>query len=116
MRILGMKCQVSVVKDLRSVFIRLCMESYFDIVICAALGLFAFIESADLEDFGDFWSNPSNIWNSSITVLGCIGIIVFPCWVYLKIKKNFDRLGAKENRELYGILYEEYKTNNYESS
>lgn len=107
---------VEVKSHLRLLFLRLFMESYFDLAICSALGTYAFAEVEDFSEFGEFWSNRSNIWNSTVTILGAVGCIIFPCWAYLTIKKNFKTLDHKENRENFGMLYEEQKIDKFASA
>jgi len=65
------------------------MESYFDLCMCAMLGLLAFAEQ---EEHRPLFENTVDIACSVVTILYCICIVVFPYLAYRAIRKNKGKL------------------------
>ena len=95
-------------KDQRlwNTYLKLFLESYFDICFCAMLNSIAFKESADIDELPLHYSTLSNIWCSIATIFYDFALITFPVYGYLIIRDNFDTLGTATTTEKYGIFYD----------
>ena len=91
---------------------KLFMEAFFDNIFGVILNVITLTRASQIGNFGDFFGSRDNILCSSITIVYCIALVIFPFWMYLTIKKNFKTLRFKGTQERYGFLYEGVKTEN----
>ena len=66
-------------------YVKLFMESYFDLCFCALLSLIAFMEA---ENKGVFFVGRDNIICSILTVFYLPMLVIFPVWIYFTIRSN----------------------------
>lgn len=65
---------------------KLFLETYFDLVICSSINLFAFYKSANREDLMEFFSSRDNVICSTITIVYSFLVVFFPIYVFFYIK------------------------------
>lgn len=87
------------------------MESYFDLVMCTTLNMYALCQSKDWADFMGFFTGAANIQNNVISSVCMILVVIFPFYSYRIIKQNFGKLQMKQTKERYEIFYEGIRTN-----
>ena len=73
----------------RQATLRLFLESYFDVVFCAFLNMLAFSEATSAMDFLEYFGTLDDVMNSSVAIVCFILVLIFPFWVYRRIKANF---------------------------
>jgi hypothetical protein len=74
-------------------FLKLLMESYFDIMLCIILGLLAFkYDVGAQETIKSFFNTNTDRMNSVITLLLFVMCLVFPIWGHFGLVKNFKKL------------------------
>ena len=91
--------------------VKLFLEGYFDLVICTAINVFAFIRSKNIDDFKEFFSTPNDIMCSTISITYSFLLIFFPFYCYKYIKHHQGRLEKKEgflSVFLEGVSIEQY--------
>ena len=101
-------------KDIRlkNAYLKLFLESYFDICFCAMLNSIAFKESNDHGELSLHFSTLSNISCSVITIFYDFALLTFPVYGYLVVKKNFETLETTKTIEKYGIFTEGMRVRN----
>mgnify|MGYP006893271306 CR=1 FL=1 len=88
-------------------YLKLFLESYFDICFCSMLNTIALGEAISQGNIYEHFSTTSNICVSVITLLYDLALIIFPIYAYLVIKKNFNNLSTKTTTDKYGFYYED---------
>lgn len=92
----------------QSIF-KLFVESYFDLVMCAALGLLAFVDEG--VKFTDFWQTIDDSVNSSVSILYSIFVVAALFWFFSIITRNLKSLKLSKMTKKYGVLYSDNKFN-----
>jgi len=87
-------------------YVKLFMESYFDLCFCAMLNLIAFMEA---KNKGVFIVGRDNIICSILTVFYLPMLVIFPVWIFFTIRSNLTTLSLKITNERIGVLYEGLK-------
>ena len=84
---------------------KLMLEKYLDIVIMVVLNLHAWHQYPELE----FWGTTWNIINSLFNIFWIFYIVLYPLYGFVLILKNKDNLELRENKEKFGVIYEEQR-------
>lgn len=107
-------------KELKNSTLKLFLESYYDLVICAFINFTAFYLVPSAE-FGSFWSGRDNIVCSITTIVHAICIFVFPFYGHFLIK-NFMKhtkthhMDARKDEGNIKIFLEGVSIKDYHSS
>ena len=95
--------------------LKMFLECYFDLALCAVLGMHAFIETkheaAPDRAILRFFNGRDNVLNSLITIVYSLMIIVFPFVGFFAIRKHYDILKVKKIDKMYGVFYSDHKIN-----
>jgi len=92
------------------------LESYLDTCFCAFLNSVAFYTFYQEGKIDLFYDTGPNIWNTSSAAVFFVIAFIYPLWLFLVIKKNFDKLDTKEVSNKYGVFYEGINTQEYHSA
>jgi len=98
--------EVDAKQRLWSAYLKLFLESYFDICFCAFLNTIAFKDAIKQSLLHEHFSTLSNIWVSLTTVFYDLALIIFPLYAYFLIRDNFATLSTDNTMNKFGIFYE----------
>ena len=87
-------------------YLKLLLESYFDICFCAFLNTIAFKDAIQQGFLYEHFSTLSNIWVSLTTIFYDFALLLFPLYAYLLIRDNFETLSTDKTTNKFGIFYE----------
>ena len=80
-------------KDTIYASLKLYMESYFDLTLCAVLGGLAFVNDYEKgETFADYFRTPDDIFNSAVTIMYISLAVIFPLFGYAMIMRYWTKL------------------------
>jgi hypothetical protein len=102
--------------NLRYANAKLFLESYYDLVLCVALGMSAFFGCKNFEEFTQFWTTFEDVLCSSLTILFFILVIAFPLYGYAKIRANQDHLTEPDFKDKFAVYIEDINMDSYYSS
>ena len=88
-------------------FLKLFMESYFEVIICLALNLYAIINYKN--PVQGFFNNSNNITCSLFTIFYSLLAIIFPVWGTIFLVRNFDNLHLNSIKLDYNFLFSDLK-------
>ena len=77
--------QDSYIGNFKNSVIKLFLESYFDIVICSAINITAFIKSKNSDDFWEFFGTLDDLLCSTITIVHANFIVIYPLFAFYLI-------------------------------
>ena len=72
--------------------LRLFLESHMDLTMCVLLSIISWYEVKDWDELTEFMQGGGNILNNSLAIIFTFCIIIFPIWLYKRIKQNFNKL------------------------
>jgi len=72
------------------------MESYFDLVFCASINIWALIHFRDLTDLKSFFETPLDVLASTFTIIYFILLLVYPIFGFIGVYKNQGRLHTRK--------------------
>jgi hypothetical protein len=96
--------------------LRLGLESYFDIVLSAFLNVVDFYEAKSFDELSLNVATVADTQNTVFAVVFLFWSLAFPFWVHWKLRKHFRELDTPEVRRVYGVLYEDVRTDEFHSS
>ena len=109
-RKVGMKFyRSSYKKEITHAQLKLFMESYFDLAMCAMLNFLSFYTNKNYT-MGDYFGTFDDILCSMITLVYFVLIFVFPVWGYKLITENMDDLEKPEIKDKVEVFIDEVKT------
>jgi hypothetical protein len=91
-------------------YLKLFMESYFDVCFCVLINLIGFKEALDTGTIGDHFATWYDFINSSATIFYSVVLVMFPWHAFKVIYANFEALSTDRMLEEFGIYYEDYRT------
>jgi len=68
--------------------VKLFIESYFDLVFCASINLYALFQNKNISDLRSFFETPLDVLSSCLTIIYCILLITYPIFGFVLIRKN----------------------------
>ena len=92
---------------------KLFLESFFDLVICSLINVFAFFNSAD--KFSTFFESWENIGCSTLSIVYSILIIFFPLMAWRSIQYNQGRLKLHQS-DFVRVIMEGVDPHSYHAS
>ena len=113
-RWIGMRVPPIALKTSFLASVRLFLESYFDLAMCAILNLTAFYETDDPEEWERFVATYDDKLNTAAAGVTLLLVLAFPAVVYCCIRRNFKRLDEPEVFENLGMFYEDLHYWDYE--
>jgi hypothetical protein len=96
--------------NLKQNYIKLFLESYFDICFCCVINMIAFVEALQTNTIGDHFATWYDAVNSASTLMYTVLLFYFPLHVYRVITDNFEGLELEVIKDQYGLYYEDYRT------
>ena len=87
--------------------LKLFLESYFDLTMCALLGVFAFIEFRSIDVF---FQTRDDIACTVVTIMYCLFVLIFPVYTYKVVSVNFKSLNTKKMQKWHGYSIEDINT------
>lgn len=111
-RLMGMKLyDTKKMQGLRYGLLKLLMESYFDIMLCALLGVFAYKSDVGAkETILSFFDNTDDFINNVITIVLLLMCTAFPVWGHLSLRKNYKRLSEDSVSTWFEVLVDGVRT------
>ena len=91
--------------------IKLFVESYFDLALCAIMNVYSFTEVRDGAELLEFFDK-KNIINSMLTIVFMVGVICLPMVTFWIIYSHFEKktLDNPEIREKYEVMLADNRT------
>ena len=86
------------------------VEGYIDVTISAYLGMVALYRSYEKDELIEWFSNPTDGFLATITILMFITVIIIPFYINWRLTSNFEQLDNEEFRETYGVYYDAMTT------
>lgn len=76
--------------------VKLFMESYFDLIFCAALNLWALVQCKDRLELESFFSTPLDVIASSLTILYMLLLVAYPIYGFVVVHTNQGKLETRK--------------------
>ena len=95
--------------EFRIPLLTMLVEGYIDVTISAYLGMVALYRSYEKDELIEWFSNPTDGFLATITILTFITVIIIPFYINWRLTSNFEQLDNEEFRETYGVYYDDYK-------
>ena len=111
-RKLGVKVYKSSYKQaFKKGFLKLLLESYFDLMMACFLNIVAFYHSQSFKELLQFFSTPDDIANSVLTLVYFILIFAFLIYGYQGIYRNYEEIKQNDSSltNQYSIFLENNK-------
>ena len=96
--------------------IKLFMESYFDLVFCAMINIWALTHFQNSADLQSFFETPLDVLASTLTIIYSILLLIYPVFGYIGVWKNQGRLNTRKVQKQLQPLLEGIKLNEFHSS
>lgn len=90
--------------------VKLFIESFFDLTMCAMLANLSFLEIPAGTSFASLFDNRDDAISSTFSLLYTLLVLVAPLIGYFAIKRNLADLNSKAMVARYGVFYEENRT------
>ena len=94
--------------------VKLFIESFFDLTMCAMLANLSFLEIPKGASFASLFSNRDDAISSTLSLLYTLLVLVAPVIGYFSIKRNLGNLDSKVMIAKYGVFYQENRTDTSE--
>ena len=76
--------------------VKLFMESYFDLIFCAALNLWALVQCKDRLELESFFNTPLDAIASLLTILYMLLLVVYPIYGFVVVHTNQGKLETRK--------------------
>jgi hypothetical protein len=113
-RRLGMMITPPNTEELKMAFLKLMLETYFDLAIGTFINIQAFIECQGLREFSQFFRTFTDFSCSAITIVMLVAIVTLPIWIFRLISKNRKDVHKEEFQDKYPWLFEELSVTGYD--
>jgi hypothetical protein len=68
--------------------IKLFMESYFDLVFCASINVWALLHFKNIDDLRSFFNTPLDAMASCLTITYFLLLLIYPLFGFIGVYKN----------------------------